>query len=190
MVVPPTSPPLLKTLNPSLLDDDGIPSFILAASASSPAIGSKRRHDEAAAPKSDSVSKFFLATPLELARDKGAATLSVNVVTPPPSPRYRLRMRASSVDEIPPPQTMTTSTPTLISTNFMPKANHPVTPERINFDLMTDLSDQPDHASKKSSDNGDEKSHTSASAAVPTIGVASKRRKAMRRNSSFNALCA
>lgn len=193
LVEPPTTAPLLQPLNTSWLDDSDIPSF-LATSA-----GSKRRHDfdsAASLPESKSINgnKFFLATPLEMARgEPGSAAAnansSVNVVTPPSSPRFRLRMRPSTVDEIlAHPTTSTSSTPTPIATNSAPATNQPVTPERISFNMMADLS----VVSMKLSDHAAQEEEKSApsTASVPKIGVPSKRRKMIRRNSSFNALCA
>ena len=194
LVEPPATAPLLQPLNTAWLDDSDIPSF-LATSA-----GSKRRHDfdsGASLPesKSSNSNKFFLATPLELARGEPGsaaanANFSVNVVTPPSSPRFRLRMRPSTVDEIlAHPTTSTSSTPTPIATNSAPATNQPVTPERISFNMMADLSvvsmKLSDHAAQE-----EQKSAPPSAASVPNIGFPSKRRKMMRRNSSFNALCA
>ena len=194
---PPTTAPLLQPLNTSWLDDSDIPSF-LATSA-----GSKRRHDfdlDASLPAaSESASnKFFLATPLEMARnERSTATRSnVNVVTPPSSPRFRLRMRpstssGSSVDDILTGQTTSPSTPAPTATNSTPMTNLPVSSERISFNMMTDLSVVSMKLSDHAAAGVKEEQHKSApSVAVPKIGVSSKRRKTMRRNSSFNALCA
>ena len=197
---PPTTAPLLQPLNTSWLDDSDIPSF-LATSA-----GSKRRHDfdldaslPAASEPTTTSNKFFLATPLEMTRDERSSPTathsSVNVVTPPSSPRFRLRMRPSTCndigvdDDILTGETTSPPTPAPVATNSTPATNLPVTSERINFN-MTDLS----VISMKLSDHAaaaqEEQRKSAPSAAVPKIGVPSKKRKTMRRNSSFNALCA
>ena len=192
LVEPPTTAPLLQPLNTAWLDDSDIPSF-LATSA-----GSKRRHDFESLPesKSSNGNKFFLATPLEMARgEPGSAAAnansSVNVVTPPSSPRFRLRMRPSTVDEIlAHPTATTSSTPAPIATNSAPATNQAVTPERISFNMMADLSVVSMKLSDHAAQEEQKSAPSTASAVAPKIGIPSKRRKMMRRNSSFNALCA
>ena len=142
------SAPLLQPLvNKPWLDDSDVPTFI--ASTSSPyASGSNVPHP----PTPDT---FFLATPLELIRHEA---------TPP---RFHLRMRPSSSEDILNDQ-MTTPSP--VPTNGAPQANQVVTPTK----RMEDLAVTKD---------------LTASMMQPKI-VTTKKRKTMRRNASFNALCA
>lgn len=199
---PPTTAPLLQPLNTSWLDDSDIPSFLVTSA------GSKRRHDfdvdaplPAASESATTSNKFFLATPLEMTRDERSSTAthsSANVVTPPSSPRFRLRMRPSTCsdiigvdDDILTGETTTPPTPAPVVTNSTPVTNLPVTSERINFNMMTtDLSVVSMKLSDHAATAQEEQRKSAPSATVPKIGVPSKKRKTMRRNSSFNALCA
>ena len=201
LVEPPTTAPLLQPLNTSWLDDSDIPSFLVTSA------GSKRRHDfdadaplPAASESAATSNKFFLATPLEMIRDERSSPTathsSVNVVTPPSSPRFRLRMRPSTCsdiigvdDDILTGETTLPPTTAPVATNSTPATNLPVTSERINFN-MTDLSVVSMKLSDHAATAQEEQRKSAPSATVPKIGVPSKKRKTMRRNSSFNALCA
>ena len=176
IVAPPTSAPLLQLVNlPALLDDSDVPTFI-------PLLPSAAARDVTLPPAPDT---FFLATPLEMSRHE-ATRSGANVVSPPHTPpRFHLRMRPSSPDDILDHQMSAPSTPSPLA-NRAPQAHQAVTPTKRM--AATELSvgpNLPDLAVTK-----DLSAETASMTQPKIVAVATKKRKMMRRNASFNALCA
>ena len=176
IVAPPTSAPLLQLVNlPALLDDSDVPTFLpLLPSAGARGVTLPSAPDT-----------FFLATPLEIRHE--ATRSGANVVSPPPTPpRFHLRMRPSSPDDIFDHQMSAPSTPSPLATNRAPQAHQAVTPTKGM--AATELSvgpNLPDLAVTK-----DLSAETASMTQPKIVAVATKKRKMMRRNASFNALCA
>ena len=132
---------------------------------------------------------FFLATPLQLIRHE-ATRSGDNVVSPPPTPpRFHLRMRPSGADDFLVHQMTTPSTPSPIATNWAPQANQAVTPTKrvAATELLSVGPNLPDLAVTPSKDLSDK---TASMTQPKIVAVTTKKRKMMRRNASFNALCA
>lgn len=178
-----TSAPLLQPhVNKPWLNDSDTPTFI--PSNSSPSVSSsnnKRRHDVSLPP---TPSTFFLATPLELIRH-GASP-------PPTPPRFHLHMRPSGADDILDHQMTAPSTPSPVATtNWAPQANQaptPTTKPMAATELLSVGPNSPDLAITAITKDLSDK--TSSMTQPKIVAVATKKRKMMRRNASFNALCA
>lgn len=172
----PTSVPPLRPHDQSWLSDD-IPSFIPAGRNSRCQMLPVLKSEDTS---SDSKSKFFLMSPAAGGNDQ-------------PTRVVRLRMRPSKrpANKIQ-GEMSTPSTTTMAVTNTAPRSHHVVTPERTALDASSFVNSESRCLAVNAADHLSLPSLADKSSNGPGtgIGIVPKRRKMLRRNSSYTALCA